>query len=86
MGPVFLIVLDVDVEDKIAILYPELYKELQKGLVFIVEFLWRSYCVFKLQSHSFKINVHFKIGLWYAIDHLSLLQSLYRSGGGGGGG
>ena len=31
MGPVFLLVLDVDVEAKIAMMYPELYKELQKG-------------------------------------------------------
>ena len=32
MGPVFLLVLDVDVEAKIAMMYPELYKELQKGM------------------------------------------------------
>ena len=31
MGPVFLLVLDVDVEARIAMMYPELYKELQKG-------------------------------------------------------
>ena len=31
MGPVFLLVLDVDVEAKIAMMYPELYKEMQKG-------------------------------------------------------
>ena len=30
MGPVFLLVLDVDVPDHIAMMYPELYKELQK--------------------------------------------------------
>jgi len=33
MGPVFLLVLDVDVPDHIAMMYPELYKELQKGRV-----------------------------------------------------
>ena len=33
MGPVFLLVLDVDVEAKIAMMYPELYKELQKGII-----------------------------------------------------
>ena len=33
MGPVFFLVLDVDVDSKIAMTYPELYKELQKGKI-----------------------------------------------------
>jgi len=42
MGPVFLLVLDVDVEAKIAMMYPELYKELQKGRVLSYKtfFMW----------------------------------------------
>eukprot|EP00116_Pleurobrachia_bachei_P005063 sb/3465325/ len=42
MGPVFFLVLDVDVDAKIAMTYPELYKELQKGRVlsFKTFFVW----------------------------------------------
>lgn len=42
MGPVFLLVLDVDVEAKIAMMYPELYKEMQKGRVLSYKtfFMW----------------------------------------------
>ena len=42
MFPVFSLVLDKDVSDKIALTYPELYKELSKGrsLSFKTFFIW----------------------------------------------
>lgn len=42
MFPVFSLVLDKDVSDKIALTYPELYKELSKGrsLSYKTFFMW----------------------------------------------
>lgn len=49
MFPVFSLVLDKDVPDRIALTYPELYKTLQKGreLTFKTYFIWQLISVYQ---------------------------------------
>lgn len=49
MAPVFSLVLDHDVSDHIAIMYPELYRELQKGRTLSIKtlFLWMLISVYQ---------------------------------------
>jgi len=43
MAPVFSLVLDRDVNEDLALLYPELYKELTKVSKVLYEFFWLTY-------------------------------------------
>lgn len=54
MFPVFSLVLDKDVSDKIALTYPELYKELSKGrsLSYKTFFMWVLISIYQGQYDS----------------------------------
>ena len=55
MLPVFSLVLDRDVSAQIAIMYPELYKELTKGrsLTYKTFFIWCLISIFQVSSLDF---------------------------------
>ena len=55
MLPVFSLVLDRDVSAQIAIMYPELYKELTKGrsLTYKTFFIWCLISIFQVRSLDF---------------------------------
>jgi phospholipid-translocating ATPase len=60
MFPVFSLVLDKDVSSKIALTYPELYKELSKGrsLSFKTFFSWVLISIFQGKKRNYSRILH----------------------------